>query len=263
VIRPRLRSLRDGIRYRIAQAIAPRDRRSDQFYRSTPTCQVPELSSLFTYFLGNRHDGVFVEIGANDGVFVSNTWGLAEQGWAGFMVEPVPELASACRRNHGTHPNVRVFERAISSPGVDELRLHVAGTMTTGSDAAFEEFQKVEWAREATRGATEITVPCSTLDSFLNEYGVAPGFDVLVVDVEGLETEVFSGFDVTGWQPKIMIVEILDTHPDLTASVARERALSQHILEGPYAIGYKDQINTVFVHHDVWASGPADHREEP
>ncbi len=214
------------------------------------------MSALFTYFLGNRSRGLFVEVGANDGVFVSNTWGLAERGWTGLMVEPVPELAHTCRRNHAAHPGIRVFEQAISSPGVDELRLHVAGTMTTASEAAFEEFQTVDWARDAVKDAPEIVVPCSTLDAFLAEQSVEPGLDVLVVDVEGLETEVFDGFGLEHWRPKMMIVEILDTHPDLTAGAARERALAERILQAPYVVVYKDEINTVFVRKDIWQASP-------
>jgi len=230
--------------------------RDAQFYPQSQTCQVRGLSSLFSYFFGNRRTGTFVEVGANDGLFASNVWGLAERGWTGYVVEPVPALASACRRNHAAHPDVRVIERAISSPGVDALRLQVAGAMTTGSDAAFREYQTVDWAREATKGATRLTVPCSTLDSLLDEQRVAAGFDVLVVDVEGMQAEVFSGFDVARWRPKMMIVEILDTHPDLTANAAGDRALAQQILNESYAVAYKDHINTIFVRDDVWRSGP-------
>ena len=44
-----------------------------------------------------------VEIGANDGISCSNTWGLSERGWTGFMVEPIAESASACRKNHAAY----------------------------------------------------------------------------------------------------------------------------------------------------------------
>src|SRR5262245_47416510 len=47
-----------------------------------------------------RDSGVFVEAGANDGVEQSNTYVLERyRKWRGLLVEPVPELADACRRN--------------------------------------------------------------------------------------------------------------------------------------------------------------------
>ncbi len=51
-----------------------------------------------------------------------------------------------------------------------------------------------------------------TLDYFLTTVGVSPGFEVLVIDVEGLEWEVLLGFSALRWQPRVVIVEIEDTH---------------------------------------------------
>jgi hypothetical protein len=65
------------------------------FYLQQPPCQILHLDTLFTKFLGARDYGTFVEIGANDGVSCSNTWGLAERNWSGLMVEAIPALADA------------------------------------------------------------------------------------------------------------------------------------------------------------------------
>jgi len=43
--------------------------------------------------------GVFVEVGANDGVAQSNTYFLGRRrGWTGILIEPVPWLAKIARR---------------------------------------------------------------------------------------------------------------------------------------------------------------------
>src|SRR5262245_53916520 len=57
------------------------------------------------------HDGFFVEAGANDGIRQSNTyWFERFRGWRGILVEGVPELVAAARRNR---PGARVFEAAL------------------------------------------------------------------------------------------------------------------------------------------------------
>ena len=77
-------------------------------------------------------------------------------------------------------------------------------------------------------------------------------FDPLVVDVEGMEASVFAGFDVSRWQPKMLIVELCENQPDLQAAAKTDRSLYASILESGYRVVYKDSINTVFVSAEVW-----------
>jgi len=50
-------------------------------------------------------------------------------------------------------------------------------------------------------------VPCRTLDSILDEYNVPPGFDFLSVDIEGHEMEMFQGFSLSKWRPRLVLLE--------------------------------------------------------
>jgi hypothetical protein len=78
------------------------------------------------------------------------------------------------------------------------------------------------------------------------------------VDVEGGETDVFAGFDLARWKPKLLIVELADVHPDfIPIDSIREPAarLRRQILNTGYTEVYADAINTVF---RADASFPAD-----
>src|SRR5579859_3629901 len=55
--------------------------------------------------------GVFVEVGAYDGIASSNTYGFEQEGWTGLCVEPDPEIASRCRQNR----RCRTLQCAIAS----------------------------------------------------------------------------------------------------------------------------------------------------
>ena len=48
--------------------------------------------------------------------------------------------------------------------------------------------------------------------TFLINQVIPKQFDLLVVDVEGLEEKVFRGFNLNNWRPKMIIVELIDYH---------------------------------------------------
>ena len=51
------------------------------------------------YFRGKRH-GVFVDIGAYDGLTFSNTLMLErERDWTGICIEPLPDIFAELRKN--------------------------------------------------------------------------------------------------------------------------------------------------------------------
>ncbi len=224
---------------------------SNEFFPSQPSCQIPNLDFLFRQFLGERELGKFVEIGANDGISCSNSWGLAERGWTGFMVEPIPKSALSCKENHSDHPRVSVYQYAIGNLDDATLKLAVAGMLTTANPKLQAEYSVTAWAAPfITR--EEVVIQSKKLDTFLDEIGIEKGFDLLVVDVEGFEGQVFAGFSLGLWQPKMIIVELADVHPDLKSTSKEDARLGKKISASGYAIVYKDAINTVFIRDDVW-----------
>lgn len=220
-----------------------------EFYPQEPSCQIPGLSHLFELFVGRLNNGVFVEVGAYDGRSFSNTWGLAERGWRGVMAEPVPAYATQARQAHLGHPNVRVVQTAV---GAEEGSLTVvaSGPLTSANPVLNREYEDISWAKHLV-GQESLSVPMTTLTKLLESHIPGSEVDVLVVDVEGFERDVFTGFD---WahQPKMLVVELCETHPDLRTTRASDARLMKEIADRGYEIAYKDSINTVFVRRDVW-----------
>ena len=225
-----------------------------RYYQQVNTCQIPNLWYLYEIIFGKKSNGCFVEIGGHDGVFVSNSWGLAAAGWSGVIAEPVPEFSELCRANHLSHPSVRVCEVAISSPGHERVTLNVAGALSTANQTQYEEYKSVTWAKQLTLESRQIEARSQSLDQFLEDQRVPQGFDVLIVDVEGYEESVFQGFSVKRWKPTLMIIELANTHPDLRATRTSDSRLQLDIESYGYEIIYKDWINTVFVRSDVYQS---------
>jgi len=230
--------------------------RASTYYPQQPSCQIPALAFLFARFLGERSSGTFVEIGANDGTFCSNTWGLAQRGWRGILVEPVPELAERCRNAYRHLPGITVVNCAIAAPGTNHVDLHLAGTLTTANEAALAEYQSVPWASRFVT-ADSLRIEARTLNELLASQQIEPGFDLLVVDVEGFEAEVFAGFSIEEWRPGMLIIELADTHPDLTVTAGSDGSLLETLSDLKYRIVFKDMVNTVFMRQDLYQAGLA------
>jgi FkbM family methyltransferase len=237
---------RTGFDVRRIRPETPPEPDPNAFYDVSPTCQVVGLDFLYQLFLGRRRDGVFVEVGAFDGYTCSNTSCLATAGWAGHYLEPVPSAAARCRERHADHPRVRVHEVAVGAEA-GELTMHVGGIYSTADEATLAEYHDTSWATDSFAEDQTVRVPLVTLDQFLDDAHVDPGFDVLIVDVEGGEPAVFAGFDLPRHRPTIMIVELADAHPDLVASRPAHAQVLLDIVDAGYVIAYKDAINTMFV----------------
>lgn len=218
------------------------------FYAPSRTCQISDLARHYELLFGRCSDGVFVEVGAYDGETCSNTSCLADLGWHGLYIEPVPAFAQACAYRHRNNRNVRVLNCAIgAAPGVVEL--HVGGVLTTTRASQVEMYRRIDWARDTHRGE-RVQARQLRLDAVLDEQAVAPGFKLLVVDVEGAETEVFDSFDLERYQPQVMLVELEDSRPSFQAfpeATAASARLRQRIAAAGYREHFRDEINTIFV----------------
>jgi FkbM family methyltransferase len=170
------------------------------------------LDRKLSAYLPER-DGVFVEAGAFDGYWQSNTyWFERFREWSGVLVEPIPQLAARARCER---PRARVFEFALVAPDFPEttVRMRFGGTMSilladpecVGRALAHAE----QGAAIAEVKSYELDVPTSTLSAVLDQARVGK-VDLLSLDVEGHELEVLEGLDLERHTPRYILVEILD-----------------------------------------------------
>jgi FkbM family methyltransferase len=148
---------------------------------------------LIGEFLGAA-PGIFVEVGANDPILLSQTYRLEQLGWDGILVEPLHECADRLRSAR----RARVYEVAAGAPEDDgrELPLLVAGALSTLRASTVEDARSSEIRQ----------VPVRTLDSILAEAGF-DRVDFLSVDVEGAELGVLRGFSIVRYRPRLILLE--------------------------------------------------------
>ena len=92
------------------------------------------------------------------------------------------------------------------------------------------------------------------LDTLMEKIEVPKEFDVLVVDVEGKEAEVFKTFELDEWKPKMLIVELEDGHHSFQkyeGLIKEIKGLREYIKSKGYVEVFRDYINTVFVREEL------------
>lgn len=210
------------------------------------SCQIPELREKYAA-LGLPKRGVFVEVGGYDGESFSNTSFLADEGWRGVYIEPIPSFCRQIRLRH-VFNRVGVEEVAISdAEGVNQLSL--MGALTTLSDSTEAAYKNIPWAAPAAEAARSLEVRTATLGNVLSRNNIPHGFDLMIVDVEGYEETVIAGLLETPWRPRVLIVELIDLHPDFVGSPelqASARRARQAILANGYDEFYADPVNSIF-----------------
>lgn len=163
------------------------------------------------------YHGYAVELGATDGLFLSNTKVLEDNGWTVLCIEPNPMHHEALSRTRklclrcacDREPRVRA---ELEVMGNQPPYSHAVLRYTNGPPA------------EAQFGRShKVLTTVLTLDQCLTVCGF-PLLDVLSLDVDGIERDILAGLDLARWKPKVVIIE---EH--------RERALSDALPGYRYA----------------------------
>jgi len=220
-------------------------------YNISNTCQIQNLSSIYEKYFGYPSNGFFVEIGAYDGETFSNTSGLADHGWEGIYVEPIKQYYHQCLDRHKNN-NVSVIQCSIGDEEM-ETDIYVCGGLTTTNKKLVEMYSEIDWSKNYVFYKDK----CNQikLNTLLLNQKVNSNFDLLVVDVEGNEENVFNEFDLEYWNPQMMIIELIDNHHSFqkySDHVESNKNLRSKILSFDYIEVYRDEINTIFIKKDLY-----------
>lgn len=148
--------------------------------------------------------GIYVEVGANDGITQSYTYELEKLGWHGILIEPSKVAFDMCARDR---PNNKLFNCALVA---SEDKKEISGDFY-GSFLASVGGERLN-ARDNVKGEI-YSVPSRTLNSILEELKIE-NINLFSLDVEGYELEVLKGFDINKYKPKYVIIEVYDKIKD-------------------------------------------------
>ena len=159
---------------------------------------------LLWHFFDFRRSGFFLDIGAHDGISLSNTKSFEEQGWTGICVEPAPEIFATCQANRA-----RVVQAACVDDDADSVELRVD---RTGLWAGIHT-DEVEATRSyGARGGGDPAFHSVQVPAVHARDLLVPGdppVDFVSVDVEGTEIAVLRGLDLARNRPRLLLIEAL------------------------------------------------------
>ncbi len=159
-----------------------------------------DLWALWT--ADGKRGGYFVEFGAVDGVYLSNTLFLErEMGWTGLLAEPNPAFAESLRRERTC---------AISTDCVYSHSDLVIDFMATKKG----EFSRIAdivpgdaYEERRNRRFSTVQVNTVSLNDLLERFKAPPQIDFLSIDTEGSEFEILAEFDFDRWDVRSIAVE--------------------------------------------------------
>jgi FkbM family methyltransferase len=176
---------------------------------NTSYCKVGQWELMQELF-SLQPPGVFIEAGVHDGWTGSNTYWLeASLGWRGILVEPIPGLAKACRKER---PHSKVFHGALVSHdyGKQTIDIECSGLVSAVLESSFlEQSRNIAKAYYGVVNRPLATVPALTLDHCIRLAGFNR-IDFLSLDVEGFEAEALQGLDLRKWQIPWLFIECND-----------------------------------------------------
>ena len=158
-------------------------------------------------FFEQKRTGFFVEVGAFNGVQLSNTYLLEALGWSGILIEPDPVLYEQCIRSR---PFSKVLNVAASDQsGTLNFTIAVGKEWLSYSGDNPERESRV---RESGGTLKRIDVPALTLNEILKD--CTEPIDFMSIDVEGFELSVLKGLDFERYGPKLFLIERSRTEED-------------------------------------------------
>lgn len=171
--------------------------------------------------------GVYVDIGAGDGVRGSNSLFFENLGWRGLCVDADP-------RNH---PALRKRCCAVETDAVSST----AGMWPFGMYTS-----RPSWSGLLRHGADydQILVRCQRLESMLDRWCIEQ-IDLLSIDVEGSELDVWDSFDSIRHPPAMVIVEYDNAQPN-----RHQDAIHEYVGRTRYEIVHQTPANLVLEHID-------------
>tara|TARA_Y100000389_G_scaffold140592_1_gene138472 strand:- start:1035 stop:1838 length:804 start_codon:yes stop_codon:yes gene_type:complete len=184
-------------------------------------CMGQKCEDFLTNIIFKNKMGVFLDIGAHDGVRFSNSYCYSQIGWKGICVEAHPDYYNLCKINRENN-NTKVINCACNNIDNDSITFYSnyrgsLSTLNTQLNDFYKEHYKGYYVDKDYEGKVNnyingpIKVKGLKLDTIINnnlEFLNNGNIDLLSIDVDGSEEYVLSGFDIMKYKPRVVILEI-------------------------------------------------------
>jgi FkbM family methyltransferase len=158
------------------------------------------------YFL-NQDIGNCIEIGAVDGIMLSNTYHFEQNGWNSLCIEPIPSYYEILKNNRKNTLNY-----AISSNTSDDMIFNLV-SMNTGNRSSISGLEldtrlvDLHQQMNLNPKIETIKVKSRRLDWCIENHFNHETIDFISIDTEGSELDVLKSFNVNNYNIKLLVIE--------------------------------------------------------
>jgi len=141
-------------------------------------------------FYNNKEDGFFIEIGASDGIELSNTYLLeTTYKWRGICCEPIPKRFENLVKNR---PNSICYNQAVYSQSGLSVTFDIANDydLLSGISEYINTYKSC-----VDKNKTSIQVQTISLLDVLDKASAPSFINYMSLDTEGTELEILKKFD--------------------------------------------------------------------
>lgn len=163
-----------------------------------------EEQVILNYF-GDKK-GHLLDLGANDGITFSNSLRAIQKGWTADLIEASPGTFKKLQEQHKGNDDVKCHNVAVSN--VDgRIKFWESGSLLGGDDKSLvSTCNQKELARWPNVEFKEIDVDSVTFSGLLN-LTKKRKFDLITMDIEGVDWIVLNQMDLNALECKMIIVE--------------------------------------------------------
>lgn len=164
-------------------------------------------ADLVAYALHNgKKDGFYVDIGAHNGVDISNTLLFENLGWEGFCVEANPNTFHALCQNR----KCDCYNFAVFSKNVGMLKMATTSMSTLDSlevNLTNKHRKRMQFDGGRDEVLRYVEVQSATFGEIMAHYPHISHIDFMSLDIEGGEFEVLKGIDFEKYTFSLMAIE--------------------------------------------------------
>ena len=150
--------------------------------------------------------GVFVEVGGNDPINLSNTFLLEKLGWTGVAFEPINHLQEKWEKVRTTKCYPYVIGSEEGRVNFEEVQLVKEDGQSHWALSGVQGYGRIEQQNVQPHEIIVVEKQMRKLENILNELNIL-NIDILFVDVEGFELNVLEGIDFEKVEIRCICVE--------------------------------------------------------
>lgn len=172
-----------------------------------------ETDKHIAEFFDEGYVGTCIEVGACDGIFVSNTLHFEQKGWTCICIEPNKAYYDQLVKNRKITARFACGE--TNEDNVDFSIFDLGGNQSAISSLVVDE-RLVSSHKHLIKNSFTEKVNIRTLDSICEQFEIISNIDFVSIDTEGTEIDVLKGFDLNKWKPKLLVIENNFEDPNIT-----------------------------------------------